>query len=79
MKDTRVKGKSEPWFEGNIMEVITLKEKLKERSLRTKLHVDHERFKEKLSTIKLAQLKIKNKKTKKPKKLWKVLKHRLAF
>ena len=46
MKDIRVKGNSKPWFDSDIMEAIRVRDKLKERFLRTKLHVDHERFKE---------------------------------
>ena len=83
MKDIRVKGNSKPWFDSDIMEAIRVRDKLKERFLRTKLHVDHERFKEQRNSV---QQKIKNKKTnfvrnqlqkntKKPKELWKVLKN----
>ena len=42
------------------MEDIRLRDKLKERFLRTKFHVDHERFKEQRN---LVQQKMKNKKT----------------
>ena len=81
MKDIQVKGNSKPWYDSNIMEAIWVRDKLKERFLRTKLHVDHERFKEKRNSV---QQKIKNKKTnfvrnqlqkniKKSKELWKVL------
>ena len=83
MKDIRVKGNSKPWFDSNLMEAIWVRNKLKERFLRTKLHVDHERFKEQHNSV---QQKIKNKKanfvrnqlqknTKKPKELWKVVKN----
>ena len=83
MKDIRVKGNSKPWFDSDIMEAIRVRDKLKEKFLRTKLHVDHERFKEQRNSV---QQKIKNKKTnfvrnqlqrntKKPKELWKVLKN----
>ena len=83
MKDIRVKGNSKPWFDSNIMEAIRIRDKLKERLLGTKLHVDHERFKEQRNSL---QQKIKNKKrnfvrnqlqkiTEKPKELWKVLKN----
>ena len=60
MKDIWVKGSSKPWFDSDIMEAIRLRDKLKERFLRTKLCVDHERFKEQCN---LVQQKIKNKKT----------------
>ena len=81
MKDIQVKGNSKPWYDSNIMEAIWVRDKLKERFLRTKLHVDHERFKEQRNSV---QQKIKNKKTnfvrnqlqkniKKSKELWKVL------
>ena len=64
------------------MEAIRVRDKLKERFLRTKLHVDHERFKEQHNSV---QQKIKNKKmnfvrnqlqmnSNKAKELWKVLK-----
>ena len=42
------------------MEAIRLRDKLKEIFLRTKLHVDHERFKKNRNSI---QQKLKNKKT----------------
>ena len=65
------------------METIRVRDKLKKIFLRTKLHVDHERFKEQCNSV---QQKIKNKKmnfvrnqlqknTKKPKDLQKVLKN----
>ena len=46
MKDIQVKGTSKPWFDSSIMEAIRVRDKLKERFLRKKLHFDHERFKE---------------------------------
>ena len=42
MKDIRVKGNSQPWFDKDIMEAIRVRDKLKKRFLRTKLHVHHE-------------------------------------
>ena len=42
------------------MEAIRVRDKLMERFLRTKLHVDHERFKEQRNSV---QQKIKSKKT----------------
>ena len=82
-KDVRVKRNSKPCFDSDIMEAIKVRDKLKERFLAKKLHVDHERFKEQRNSV---QQKIKNKKTnfvrnqlqkniKKPKELWKVLKN----
>ena len=88
MKDISVQGNSKPSFDSDIMEAIRVREKLKERFLRTKLHVDHERYQAQRNSV---QQKIKNKKTnfvrnqlqkntKKPKELWKVLKkYWLAF
>ena len=81
-KDISVKGNSKPWFDSKIMEAIRVRDKLKERFLRTKLYVDHERFKEQHNSV---QQKIKNKKmnfvrnqlqmnSKKAKELGKVLK-----
>ena len=81
MKDIQVKGNSKPWYDSDIMEAIRVRDKLKERFLRTKLHVGQEHFKEQRSSL---QQKIKNKKTnfvrnqlqkniKKSKELWKVL------
>ena len=81
MKDIPVKGNSKAQFDSDIMETIRVRDKLKEKFLRTKLHVHHERFKEQRNSV---QQKIKNKKTnfvrnqlqkntKKPKELWKVL------
>ena len=83
MKDIWVKGIPKSWFDSNIMEAITVRDKLKERFLRTKLYVDHERFKEKCNSV---QQKIKNKKTnfvrnqlqknsKRSTELWKVSKN----
>ena len=76
MKDIWVKGISKSWFDSNIMEAVSVRGKLKERFLRTKLHVDYKRFKEQRN---LVQQKIKNKAnfvssplqidTKKPKEL----------
>ena len=60
MKDIRVKGNSRPWFDSDIMEPIRARNKLKEIFSRTKLHVDHERFKEQSNSV---QQKIKTKKT----------------
>ena len=81
MKDIQVKGNSKPWYDSDIMEALRVRDKLKERFLRTKLHVGQEHFKEQRSSL---QQKIKNKKTnfvrnqlqkniKKSKELWKVL------
>ena len=56
MKNIRLKGNSKPWFDSDIMDAIWVRGKLNEILLRTKLHVDHERFKE-------LQQKTKNKKT----------------
>ena len=83
MKDIWVKGISKSWFDSNIMEVVSVRSQLKERFLRTKLHVDYKRFKEQRN---LVQQKIKNKKanfvriplqmdTEKSKELQKVLKN----
>ena len=83
MKDIWVKGISKSWFDSNIMEAVSVRGKLKERFLRTKLHVDYKRFKEQRN---LVQQKIKNKKanfvriplqmdTKKSQELQKVLKN----
>ena len=46
MKEIRIKGNSKPWFDGNIVEAFRVKDKLIKIFLRTKLYVDHERFKE---------------------------------
>ena len=60
MKDIWVKRNSKPRFNSNIMEAIRVRDKLKERFLRTKLHVDHKHFKEQGNSL---QKKIKNTKT----------------
>ena len=57
MKDIWVNGISKAWFRSNIMEALSLRGKLKDRFLRTKL-VDYKRFKEQRN---LVQQKIKNK------------------
>ena len=59
MKHIWVKGISKSWFDSNIMETVSVRGKLKERFLRTKLHVDYKRFKEQRN---LVQQKMKNKK-----------------
>ena len=51
LKDIRVKGNTKPWFESDIIEAIRLRDKLKERFLRTRLHVDHEHFKEQRNLV----------------------------
>ena len=51
MKDIWVKGNSKPWFDSDIMEAIRVREKLRKRFLRAKLHVDHERFKEQRNSV----------------------------
>ena len=51
MNDIWVKGISKPWFDSNIMEAVSLRGKLKERFLRTKLYVDYKRFKEQRNLI----------------------------
>ena len=51
MKDIRVKENSKPWFDSDVMEAIRVRVKLKERFLRTKLHVDYEGFKEQLNSV----------------------------
>ena len=48
------------YHDSDIMEAIRVRDKLKERFLRTKLHVDHEYFKKEHNSV---QQKIKNKKT----------------
>ena len=60
IKDIWVKGNSKLSFDNDIMEAINVRDKLKERFLGTKLHVDHKRFKEQCNSV---QQKIKNKKT----------------
>ena len=45
------KANSKSWFDSNIIEVIRLRDKLKKIFLRTKLHVDHERFKEQRNLV----------------------------
>ena len=64
-------------FDGNIMEANRGRDKLKEKFLRTQLHVDHEPFKEQRNTVQLNKKTnfVRNrlqKNTKKPKELWKV-------
>ena len=71
MKDIRVKGISKPWFDNNIMEAIRVKDKLKKRFLRPKLHVQ-QKIKNKKTNFVRNQL---QKNTKKPKELWKVFKN----
>ena len=63
----KIKGKkgnekrnSKPWFDSDIKEAIRVRDKLKERYLKTKLHADPELFEEQRNSV---QQKIKNKKT----------------
>ena len=51
MKDIQINGNSKPWFNSDIMEAIRVRDKLKEKFLRTKLHANHERFKEKRNSV----------------------------
>ena len=51
MKDIWVKGISKPWFDSNIMEAVSLRGKIKESFLRTKLYVDYKRFKEQRNLV----------------------------
>ena len=51
MKDILVKGISQPWFDGNIMKAVKVRGKVKERFLRTKLHVVHKHFKEQQNLV----------------------------
>ena len=51
MKDIWVKGISKSWFDSNIMEAVSVRGKLKERFLRTKLQVDYKRFKEQRNLV----------------------------
>ena len=51
MNDIWVKGISKPRFDSNIMEAVSLRGKLKERFLRTKLYVDYKRFKEQRNLV----------------------------
>ena len=60
MKDVRVKINLKSWFDSDIMEAIRVRDKLKKIFVRTKLHVDHERFKKQRNS---APQKTKNKKT----------------
>ena len=85
MKDIWVKGNSKPWFDSDIMEAIRVRDKLKERFLRTKLHADHERFKVQRNSVQQQQQQKKKKtnfvrdqlqkNTKRPKEQWKVSKN----
>ena len=51
MNDIQVKGNSKPWFDSDVLEAIKVRDKLKKRFLRTKLHVDHECFKEQRNSV----------------------------
>ena len=51
MKDIRAKGNSQPCFDKDIMEAIRVRDKLKKRFLRTKLHVHHERSKKQRNSV----------------------------
>ena len=51
MKVIWVKGNSKSWFDCDIMEAIVVRDKLRKRFSRKKLHVDHERFKEQRNSV----------------------------
>ena len=81
-KNIRVKGNTKLWFDKDISNIISMREKQKKKFLKSKLHVDFELYKE---YRKLAQKAVKKKKTdyikgklqenmKNPKELWKTLK-----
>ena len=83
IKDIRIKGNTKPWFDNSIIDAIRVRDKLKEKFLKSKVHVDYERFREHRILVKK---KIKKKKTnfvidqlqkntKQPKELWKILKN----
>ena len=82
MKEIRIKGSSKPWFDGEAIERINVRDKLKKKFVKSKLKIDYDNFKnaqrqasqivkrKKLDYIK-NQL---NENIAKPSKLWKTLK-----
>ena len=82
LKEIRVKGNSKPWFDGDVIERINVRDKLKKKFNKTKLQVDYDNFK---TAQKQAAQIIKRKKCDyvkdqlkeniaKPSKLWQTLK-----
>ena len=82
IKEIRIKGASKPWFDGEVVERITVRDKLKIKFSKSKLQIDHDNFK---NAQKQASQIIKRKKLEyiknelrdniaKPSKLWKTLK-----
>ena len=82
MKEIRIKGSSKAWFDGEVIERINVRDKLKKKFVKSKLKIDYDNFKNaqrqasqivkrnKLDYIK-NQL---NENIAKPSKLWKTLK-----
>ena len=83
MKEIRIKGNTQPWFDEEILEEIRIREKMFSKFKKSKLHVDNVNYKKARNRV---QSLIKKKKKKfikttlkdnigKPKELWKALKN----
>ena len=45
IKEIKIKGASKPWFDGEVVERITVRDKLKIKFSKSKLQIDHDNFK----------------------------------
>ena len=83
IKEIRIKGNTQPWFDEEIIEEIRIREKMFSKFKKSKLHVDNVNYKKARNRV---QSKIKEKKKNfvkmtlknnigKPKELWKSLKN----
>ena len=81
-KEIRVKGNSKPWFDGEVVEKLRVRDKMKKKASQTKLQVDYDNFKCSQKHAKKLVSKKKREYVKeqisaniaKPSKLWKTLK-----
>ena len=81
IKESRIKSDSQPWFDCEIAEKISIRDKLLKKYKKSRLHIDNDLYKSAKNDV---QILIKNKKKSyfqdkleenvgKPKKLWKIL------
>jgi hypothetical protein len=82
LKEIRIKGSSKPWFDGEVIERINVRDKLRKKFNKTKLQIDYDNFKnaqkQAKQTVKLKKCDFIKEQLKeniaKPSKLWKTLK-----
>ena len=82
LMEIRIKGSSKPWFDGEVIERINVRDKLRKKFNKTKLQIDYDNFKnaqkQAKQTVKLKKCDFVKEQLKeniaKPSKLWKTLK-----